>query len=95
MQIKLASESVEKMLKRGEFEISYRSENRIEATKPLDYGRIYVRLKREASRYLIQERYHWLANIHWERGLRPQRFFDSKKVHEFAEKYIMPYAHSK
>lgn len=95
MQIKLAPENVESMLKSGEFEISQRSENQIEATKSIDYGRIHMRLKRERSQYLLQEHYHWLANIHFERGLRPQRFFDSKKVHEFAEKYVIPYAESK
>lgn len=94
MQIKLAPENVEQMLNSGQFKISQRSENQIEATKPFDYGKIHMRLKREKSNYLLQERYHWLANIHFERGLRPQRFFDSKKVHEFAEKYVTPYAKS-
>jgi hypothetical protein len=94
MQIKLAPENVEPMLNSGQFKISQRSENQIEATKPFDYGKIHMRLKREKSNYLLQERYHWLANIHFERGLRPQRFFDSKKVYEFAEKYVIPYAKS-
>lgn len=92
MQIRLTPENVESMLKGGEFEISQRSENQIEATKPLNYGRIHMRLKREKSRYTLEDRDHWLVNIHLERGLRPQRFFDSKQVHEFAEKYVLPHS---
>jgi hypothetical protein len=94
MQIRLAPENLESMLSSGQFDISQRSENQIEATKPVGYGKINMRLKRERSQYLLQEHYHWLANIHFERGLRPQRFFDSKKVHEFAEKFVIPYAES-
>ena len=94
MQVKLSPENVELMLQSGEFEVTQRSENQIEAKKPFHYGRIHMRLKREKSRYTLQDRYHWVANIHFERGLRPQRFFDTKKVHEFAEKYVIPYAES-
>jgi len=92
VQVKLKPENLEPMLQSGKFEISQRSENQIEAFKPHDYGKIHMRLKREKSRYSIQERYHWIANFHFERGLRPQRFFDSKKVHTFAEKYVIPFA---
>lgn len=95
MQIKLPPENVDLMLNEGGFEISCRSENQIEATKSYDYGKVHMILKREKSRYLLQERFHWLANFHFERGLRPQRFFDSKNVIDFAEKYVTPYAESK
>jgi hypothetical protein len=94
MQIKMASENVEPMLKSGEFEISYRSESQIVATKPIDYGRIHMRLKLQSPRYSLQERHYWLANIHFERGLRPQRIFDSNKIKEFVDQYIRPYTKS-
>ena len=92
IQFKLQPEKVTEMLDKGKFKISQRSENQIGATKPLDYGRINVRLKREESKYTIKMHHHWLANIHYEHGLRPQRDFDSKKVQQFAERYLKPYA---
>jgi hypothetical protein len=95
VQVKLSPKNVEPMIKSGKFEITQRSENQIEAEKSFDYGRIHMILKREKSRYTLTDRYHWVANVHFEKGLRPQRFFDSKKVHEFAEKYVIPYAESK
>lgn len=94
MQLRLSPENVEPMLQKGEFEISQKSENQIEAFKPFDYGRIHMRLKREKAGYFLRDNYHWVAAFHLEIGLRPKRFFDSAKVHEFAEKYIIPYAKS-
>ena len=94
MQVKLKPENLEPMLQSGNFEISQRFENQIEAFKSFDYGRIHLRMKREKSRYLLKEKYHWVVNFHFEIGLRPQRFFDSQKVHEFAKKYIRPYVKS-
>lgn len=95
MQVKLSPKNVEPMLKSGDYEIAFQSENQIVVTKPFNYGRIHIRLKREKSRYSLQERYYWLANISFQKSLRPKRFFDSKDVHEFAEKYVIPYAESK
>lgn len=94
MQFKLSSENVQKMLDNGKFEISQQSKGQIVVTKNLDYGRIQMRLKREESRYTIKTHHHWLANIHYEQGLRPQRDFDSKEVQKFAEEYVKPYAES-
>ena len=91
MQIKLPPKNIEKMLKNAKCEISYRSKNLIVTKKTFDYGRIYIRLKRQTVNYVLKERYYWLANIHFERGTRPQRFFDSNKVIEFVQKYVKPY----
>lgn len=95
MQTKISPENVEKMLQKGKFEVSYRTANQIEAKKPFGYGRIHMRLKREKSRYSMQERYYWLASFHFEKGLRPERFFDSENVSDFAENYVLPYAETK
>ena len=82
------------MLQNGEFEISQKSENLIEAFKSFDHGKIHLRMKRKKSRYLLQENYSWVAAFHLEIGVRPKRFFDTPKIHEFAEKYIIPYVQS-
>ena len=92
VQFKLPPENVEKMLDNGKFEVYQRSENQIAATKPLDFGKIKLRLKREQSRYSIEMHHHWLVNVHYEYGVRPQRDFDSKKVKEFSNNFVKPYA---
>ena len=94
MQVRLSPEKVKPMLQNGEFEISQKSENQIEAFKAFDHGKIHLRMKREKSRYRLQENYRWVAAFHLEKGLRPKRFFDTSKIHEFAEKYIIPYVQS-
>jgi hypothetical protein len=76
MQIKLPPKNIEKMLKNAECEISYRSKNK---------------LKRQRVNYVLKERYYWLANIHFERGTRPQRLFESKEVIKFIKKHVEPY----
>jgi hypothetical protein len=91
MQLRLSPENVEPMLQQGKFEISQKSENQIEAFKPFDYGKIHLRMKRKKAGYLLKDSYHWVAAFHLEIGLRPKRFFDSPKVHEFAKKYVIPY----
>jgi hypothetical protein len=83
------------MLQNGKFKVSYRSENQIEAFKAFNHGRIHLRIRREKARYFIRQKYHWIANFHFEIGLRPKRYFDSPKVHEFSERYVTPYAIAK
>jgi hypothetical protein len=95
MQLKLLPENVEPLLKKGKFKVTQKSENQIEAFKPFDHGRIHLRMKRVKTPYLLEDNYWWAATFHLEIGLRPKRFFDSPKVHEFAEKYIVPYSKSK
>jgi hypothetical protein len=91
MQIKLPPKNIEMMLKNSECEISYRSKNLLVAKKTFDYGMIHIRLKRQKVNYVLKERYYWLANIHFEKGTRPQRLFESNQVIEFIEKYVEPY----
>jgi len=91
MQIKLPPKNIEKMLNNVKCEISHWSKNLIVTKKTFDYGRIHIRLKRQRLNYVLKERYYWLANIHFERGTRPQRLFDSNKVIEFIENNVEPY----
>jgi len=57
----------------------------------MDEGRIHIRLKRNAVRYPLKERYYWLADIHFEKGLRPIHLFESREVREFVKKYVKPF----
>jgi hypothetical protein len=91
MQIKLNPENVDLMLTEGSFDILYRSENQVEAAKPINYGRIHMVLRRLNAPYRLNDNYYWIANFHFEKGLRPQRFFNSHEVQEFAEKYLLSY----
>lgn len=90
----MTSENVEMMLKNSEYEIFQESKQQIVATKPFNYGRIHIRLKRKSPPYLLKERYYWLADIHFEKGLRPQKIFDSNEIRQFVDKHIRPYAES-
>ena len=91
MQKRLSAESIESMLGDGHFEISARSEEMIEAFKDFDNGKIHMRLKRENSKHSLKDRFHWIANFHYEHGIRPARIFEFDTVRDFAKKYITPY----
>ena len=91
MQIKLPPENIDNMLNNARCEINYRSENLIVAKKSFDHGKISIRLMRYSPNYLLNERYYWLANIHFEFGTRPQRLFNSDQVIEFVQKFVKPY----
>ena len=91
MQVKIFPEQLELMLQNGDFNIIHQSKNLIEATKTFDNGIVRMRMKRENQQYSLKESYHWHVGFHFERGIRPQRYFDSKKVHNFAENYVTPY----
>ena len=91
MQKRLSAESIESMLGDGHFEISARSEEMIEAFKDFDNGKIHLRIKRENSKYSLEDRFFWVANFHYEHGIRPSRIFESYTVQDFAEKYVAPY----
>jgi hypothetical protein len=92
MQIKLNPEKVDLMLSNGSFDILFKSENQIEAIKPYDFGKIHMRLKREKTRYSLKENYYWVANIHYELGVRPNRYFESQKVQDFVKNFVQPYS---
>lgn len=92
MQVKIFPEQFELILQNGDFNIIHKSENLMEATKTFDNGTICIRMKRENSHYSLHDRHRWRVSFHFERGIRPQRYFDSKKVHDFAKNYITPYA---
>ena len=91
LQIKLSTEAVEPILEKGDFQVSARSENMIEAFKTIDSGKIHMRLKRENSKYSLKDRFYWVANFHYEHGIRPARIFESDIIRDFAEKYIIPH----
>lgn len=95
MQVKLSPENVEPMLQQGKFKVSYRSENQIVAFKPSNYGKIHMRLRRVKSRYSLEDRFWWVGNFHFEKGLSPQCFFDSQEVQEFAKNYVFSFVKSK
>ena len=79
------------MLENARCEVVAESEKQIVAVKRMNDGRIHIRLKRNAVRYSLKERYYWLANIHFEKGLRPTHLFESREVREFVKKYVKPF----
>lgn len=89
--MKLPIEAIDPMLGAGHFKVSARSENMIVAVKSFDGGKIHMRLKRENSKYSLQDHYYWVANFHYEYGIRPARIFESDTVRNFAKKYVTPY----
>ncbi len=90
MQIRIPAESIKAMLDKAGCEISQESQEQIVAVKPTNNGRIHIRLKRYAARYSLKERHYWLADIHFEKGLRT-RLFESKEVREFVKKHVKPF----
>jgi hypothetical protein len=90
MQIRVPHESIKVMLNNAGCEIVHASEKLIVAVKPMNAGRIHIRLKRHAVQYSLSERYYWLADIHFEKGLRPTRLFESREVRVFVERYVKP-----
>jgi len=59
--MKLPIEAIDPMLGAGHFKVSARSENMIVAVKSFDDGKIHMRLKRENSKYSLQDHYYWVA----------------------------------
>ncbi len=96
MQIRIRPESIKTILDDAGCEISHESEKQVVAVKRVNYGRIYIRIKRQAVPYALEpeERFYWLADIHFEKGLRPHRLFDSKEVRVFIERYVNPFTDS-
>ncbi len=96
MQIRIPPESIKTMLDNAGCEISHESEKQVMAVKRMNYGRIYIRIKRQAVPYAqtLEKRYYWLADIHFEKGLRPHRLLDSKEVRDFVERYVKPFTDS-
>ena len=90
MQVKVSSEAIESILENAECQISQRSEKQVVALKHMNYGNIRIRFKRKALPYLLEKRNYWLADIHFEKGLRPQRYFDSQEVKDFVKEYVKP-----
>ncbi len=91
MQAKIPSELVNPILERAGCEIIHKTERQIVAIKPIGYGTIHIRFKRHELAF--GDSCHWLADIHFERGLRPSRKFDSNEVKQFIEKYVKPVIH--
>jgi len=59
------------------------------AVKPVNDGQLRIRIKQPSDPY--NAKIYWLCNIHFEKGLPPNRYFDSDEVKQFAEKYVQPY----
>jgi len=91
LQMRLPIEAVKPMLEEGDFQVYTLSENMIEAFKSYDNGKIHMRMKRENSKYSLEDHFFWVANFHFEHGIRPARIFESDLVRDFAEKYVIPY----
>ena len=79
------------MLENAGCQVVAESEEQIVAVKRMTEGRIHIRLKRNAVRNSLKERYYWLADINFEKGLRPTHQFESKEVREFVKKYVKPF----
>jgi hypothetical protein len=89
MQFKILPKHVETIIEAMESKVYARGEGYIHAVKPVNYGQLRIRIKQPSSPYSAQ--LYWLCTIHFEKGLRPNRFFDCTEVNEFAEQYIRPY----
>lgn len=89
MQFKIPPKCVETIIEESESEVYARGEGYVYAVKPVNYGQLRIRIKQPSSPYSARQ--YWLCTIHFEKGLRPNRFFDSTEVNEFAEQYIKPY----
>jgi len=89
LQMRLPIEAVEPMLEKGDYNVSARSENMIEAFKDFDDGKIHMKLKLENSKYSLEDHFYWVANFHYQYGIRPARIFESDIVRDFAEKYLL------
>lgn len=90
MQVRIPSGSVKALLSNAGCKILRESEKQIAAVKPINDGRVVIRVKRQSARYALEERYYWLADIHFERGIRPTPFFDSREVRDFIKLYVEP-----
>ena len=91
LQMRLPIEAIDSMLNAGDFKVSWHSENMMEAFKAFNNGKIHMKLKRENSKYSLKDRFYWVANFHYEHGIRPARTFESDLIRDFAEKYIIPH----
>ncbi len=89
MQFKVMPSQVEKIISESGSTAYARGEGYIFAVKPVNDGHLRIRIKQPNEPYNAQ--YYWLCCIHFEKGLRPLRFFDSEEVKQFAEKYVQPY----
>jgi hypothetical protein len=68
-----------------------RGEKYVFAVKPINNGILRIRIKQPRDPYRAQ--HYWFCTIHFERGLRPNKYFDAAEVKEFAEQYIQPYCY--
>ncbi|MGD8545762.1 MAG: hypothetical protein PVH12_06255 [Candidatus Bathyarchaeota archaeon] len=94
MQVKVSLGEIESIIKNSECKISHRSENHVVAFKRMNNGAIHIRFKQKTKPYLLEERSYWLADIHFEKGLRPKCYFDSPEVKDFVKEYVRPFSSS-
>lgn len=91
MQVRIPPGSVKALLSNAGCKILRESEKQIAAVKPTNIGRVVIRVKRQSAPYALEERHYWLADIHFERGILPTPFFDSKEVRDFVKRYVEPF----
>ena len=95
MQVKVSSKVMESILENAECRISQRSEKQVIALKRMNYGAIHIRFKRKILPYPLEEWSYWLADIHFERDLRPQHAFEPQEVKDFVKEYVEPFSSSR
>jgi hypothetical protein len=90
MQFKIHPMHVKTIIEDSGSSVSSKSERYVFAGKPTNNGVLRIRMKQPRDPYNAQ--HYWLCTVHFERGLRPNRYFNSAEVKKFAEQYIQPYS---
>ena len=89
MQFKIHPMNVKTIIEDSGSSVSGKGEGYVFAVKPTNNGVLRIRIKQPRDPYRAQ--HYWLCTVHFEGGLRPNRYFDSAEVKKFAEQYIQPY----
>jgi hypothetical protein len=89
MQFKVKPSKAETIITESGSTMYARGEGYIFAVKPVNGGLLRIRIRQPSEPYNAQ--HYWLCSVHFEKGLRPNRFYDSSEVIEFTEQYVRPY----
>jgi hypothetical protein len=89
MRLKVVPDQIDEMLKIAGCEVTVKGERLIAAIKPVNYGRLHIRLRRPNRPY--EAAYYWYCDVYFKYGLGFNRSFDSKEVRSFLETYITPF----
>ena len=89
MRLKVVPNLIDEILENAGCEVTAKGERLISAVKPMNYGRLRIRLRRPNRPY--EAAYYWYCDVHFEHGLGPNRYFDSKEVRVFLDTYVKPF----